>query len=254
MESQTSLLPTDPQKKVAVVTGGSRGIGRAIAKALAADSFHVILTYRSKTEEAEACVTEIVGSGGSASCTQLDIGDTQAIRTFFAGIKEANLFCLVNNAGITKDGLLLRMKETDFTDVIDVCLRGTFVCSQEAAKIMTRKRAGRIINISSVVALMGNAGQANYTAAKAGVIGLARTMARELAARNITCNAVAPGFIQTDMTAHLPDEVKTQYAAQIPLRRMGTPDDVAYAVAFLASEKAAYITGQVLSVNGGMYS
>jgi 3-oxoacyl-[acyl-carrier protein] reductase len=160
----------------------------------------------------------------------------------------------VNNAGITKDGLLLRMKETDFTDVIDVCLRGTFVCSQEAAKIMTRKRAGRIINISSVVALMGNAGQANYTAAKAGVIGLARTMARELAARNITCNAVAPGFIQTDMTAHLPDEVKTQYAAQIPLRRMGTPDDVAYAVAFLASEKAAYITGQVLSVNGGMYS
>ncbi len=133
MESQQSLLPTDPQMKVAVVTGGSRGIGRAIAKTLAAYSLHVILTYRSKAEEAKACVAEIAENGGSASCAKLDISDTQAIRSFFADIKDSNLFCLVNNAGITKDGLLLRMKETDFTDVIDVCLRGTFVCSQEAA-------------------------------------------------------------------------------------------------------------------------
>ncbi|MBQ7608418.1 MAG: 3-oxoacyl-[Desulfovibrionaceae bacterium] len=254
MESCPPLLPDDPKVRIALVTGGSRGIGRAIAKTLALEKLHVILTYRSNTEEAKSCVSEIAQAGGSAAYALLDVADTEAIRAFFAGIKGANLFCLVNNAGITKDGLLLRMKESDFTSVLDVCLKGTFVASQEAAKLMTKKRTGRIISISSVVALMGNAGQANYTAAKAGIIGLTKTMARELAARNITCNAIAPGFIETDMTAQLSPEVKAQYISQIPLRRMGTPMDVAHAVAFLASDKAAYITGQVLSVNGGMYS
>ena len=245
----------DAQKPTALVTGGSRGIGKAIAKTLAHDGFQVLLTYRSKEEEAEEVVQEIVASGGTAAHTQLDIGDTAAIRNLFATtVKDKlTLGCLVNNAGITKDGLLIRMKEEDFVSVIDVCLRGTFVCTQEAAKLMSKNRKGRIINISSVVGLMGNAGQANYAAAKAGIIGLTKSCAKELAGRQITCNAVAPGFIETDMTAKLTDEIKAQYVAAVPLRRMGTAQDVADCVSFLASEKAAYITGQVLSVNGGLY-
>ncbi|MBQ7456378.1 MAG: 3-oxoacyl-[Desulfovibrio sp.] len=243
----------DPQKKIALVTGGSRGIGKAIAQALAAQDFQVLITYRKKEEEALACVADIEQAGGVAACHILDIENTDAIRDLFSHLKTLNLACLVNNAGITKDGLLVRMSENDFTHVIDVCLRGTFVATQEAAKIMIKRRAGRIISIASVVGLMGNAGQANYAAAKAGIIALTKSSAKELAARNITCNAVAPGFIETDMTANLPAAVKSQYLAAIPLQRMGTPEDVAAAVAFLASDAAGYITGQVLSVNGGLY-
>ena len=250
--SQTVL---DPEKPTALVTGGSRGIGQAIAKALAKDGYQILLTYRSKEEEAIAVVQEIQAMGGLARHAALDIGDSQAIRNFFKEeVKDRiRLACLVNNAGINRDGLLIRMKEDDFMAVVDVCLRGTFVVTQEAAKIMSKNRAGRIVNISSVVGLMGNAGQANYAAAKAGIIGLTKSCAKELASRQITCNAVAPGFIETDMTAGLPAEVKAQYVEAIPLKRMGTAEDVAMAVSFLASEKAAYITGQVLSVNGGMY-
>lgn len=253
MDLPNSFQQFDPQKKTALITGGSRGIGKAIAQALAQTGLQVLLTYRSKSEEAESVVQQIRAKGGCAEKALLDIKDTAAIRTLFKELKDINLYCLVNNAGMTKDGLLLRMKEEDFSEVIDVCLRGTFVCTQEAAKCMTKRRTGRIITISSVVALMGNAGQANYVAAKAGVIGLTKTCARELAARQITCNAIAPGFIATDMTAHLPDNIREQYIAQIPLQRMGTPEDVAAAVVFLASEAASYITGQVISVNGGMY-
>ena len=183
------------------------------------------------------------------------MGDGEAVAAFFAEhIKgKVNLAVLVNNAGITKDGFLVRMKDDDFDRVITINLRGAFICTREAAKIMTKARHGRIVNISSVVGQMGNAGQANYSAAKAGLLGLTKSCAKELAARQITVNAVAPGFIETDMTAALSDDVRASYEAAIPLKRMGTAQEIADAVAFLASDKAAYITGQVLAVNGGMY-
>ncbi len=240
---------------VALVTGGSRGIGRAIARTLARDGFCVILTSVSRPEEAERTVGEIAAEGGRARALALDVGDDAAVEAFFAAhIKDkVNLAVLVNNAGITRDGFLIRMKTEDFDRVLDVNLGGAFACSREAARIMSRRRAGRIINIASVVGQMGNAGQANYCAAKAGLIGLTKSNARELAARGITVNAVAPGFIETDMTAALNETVIAGYVESIPLRRMGTAQDVAEAVAFLASERAAYITGQVLAVNGGMY-
>ncbi|MCI7567937.1 3-oxoacyl-[acyl-carrier-protein] reductase [Desulfovibrio sp.] len=239
----------------ALVTGGSRGIGRAIAQTLARDGFQVILTYVSRPEEAESVAAAIVEAGGQARACKLNVGDPRAVVDFFADeIKDkVNLAVLVNNAGITKDGFLVRMKDEDFDAVLDVNLRGAFVCTREAAKIMTKKRCGRIVNISSVVGQMGNAGQINYASAKAGLLGLTKSCAKELAARNITVNAVAPGFIETDMTASLSDEVRAEYAKAIPLKRMGTAQEVADAVAFLASDKASYITGQVLAVNGGMY-
>ena len=239
----------------ALVTGGSRGIGRAIAQTLARDGFQVILTYVSRPEEAEAVAAAIVEAGGQARACKLNVGDPQSVTDFFASeIKDkVNLAVLVNNAGITKDGFLVRMKDEDFDAVMNVNLRGAFICTREAAKIMSKKRYGRIVNISSVVGQMGNAGQVNYASAKAGLLGLTKSCAKELAARNITVNAVAPGFIETDMTASLTDEVRAEYAKAIPLKRMGTAQEVADAVAFLASDKAAYITGQVLAVNGGMY-
>ena len=239
----------------ALVTGGSRGIGRAIAETLARDGFQVFLTYVSRPEEAESVVTAINKAGGQARAFRLDVGNPSAITEFFAGEirNKVNLAVLVNNAGITKDGFLVRMKDEDFDAVLNVNLRGAFVCTREAAKIMSKNRYGRIVNISSVVAQMGNAGQINYASAKAGLLGLTKSCARELAARNITVNAVAPGFIETDMTSSLSDEVRAEYAQSIPLKRMGTAREVADAVAFLASDKASYITGQVLAVNGGMY-
>ncbi|WP_300810151.1 3-oxoacyl-[acyl-carrier-protein] reductase [uncultured Desulfovibrio sp.] len=239
----------------ALVTGGSRGIGRAIAQTLARDGFQVILTYVSRPEEAEAVAAAIVEAGGQARACKLNVGDPQSVTDFFASeIKDkVNLAVLVNNAGITKDGFLVRMKDEDFDAVMNVNLRGAFICTREAAKIMSKKRYGRIVNISSVVGQMGNAGQVNYASAKAALLGMTKSCAKELAARNITVNAVAPGFIETDMTASLTDEVRAEYAKAIPLKRMGTAQEVADAVAFLASDKAAYITGQVLAVNGGMY-
>ena len=251
----TVQCPSTQDAPTALVTGGSRGIGRAIARTLAREGFQVYLTYVSRPEEAEKPVGEIRSQGGQARAFGLDVSDGAAVADFFgAEIKDqVNLAVLVNNAGITRDVLLLRMKDEDFDRVLTVNLRGAFLCSREAAKIMSRARYGRIVNISSVVGQMGNVGQGNYAAAKAALLGLTKSCAKELAARQITVNAVAPGFIETDMTAALTDEVRADYVAAIPLRRMGRAEDVAEAVAFLASDKAAYITGQVLGVNGGMY-
>lgn len=253
MEQSTSS-PAQSQP-VALVTGASRGLGKGIAKTLALQGFEVFLTYVSKAEEAQAVVADIMAAGGKARAFKLDVNDSAAVSSFFATeIKDkADLAVLVNNAGITRDGFVIRMKDEDFDAVLGTNLRGAFVCLREAAKIMSRQRHGRIVNITSVVGQMGNAGQVNYSAAKAGLIGMTKSAAKELAGRNITVNAVAPGFIETDMTASLPEEVRKSYEAAIPLKRMGTVDDVAEAVAFLVSDKAAYITGQVLAVNGGMY-
>jgi 3-oxoacyl-(acyl-carrier-protein) reductase len=241
--------------KVALVTGGSRGIGRACAERLAADGFEVYLTFVSRPEEADKVVAAISAAGGKAKAFKLDASDREAVADFFATeVKgKALLEVLVNNAGITKDGLIIRMKDEDWDKVIQVNLTGAFACLREASKIMLKQRSGRIINIASVVGQMGNAGQANYVAAKAGLIGLTKSAARELAGRGVTVNAVTPGFIQTDMTAVLPEAVVSQMLESIPLGRLGSPDDIAAAVSFLAGAGAGYVTGQVLAVNGGMY-
>jgi 3-oxoacyl-[acyl-carrier protein] reductase len=241
--------------KTALVTGGSRGIGKAIAKALAADGLQVYLTYVSRPEEAAGVVAEIEAAGGAAKCFKLDVSDRAAVAEFFAAEIKDKVFlaALVNNAGMTKDGLILRMKDEDWDRVLDVNLTGPFACLREASKIMSKQRFGRIVNLASVVGQMGNAGQANYVASKAGLIGLTKTAAREMASRNITVNAVTPGYIATDMTASLPEAVVAKFLESVPLGRVGTAEDVAAAVSFLVSDRAAYITGQVLSVNGGMY-
>ncbi|GFM37395.1 3-oxoacyl-[acyl-carrier-protein] reductase [Desulfovibrio psychrotolerans] len=245
----TELLST------ALVTGGSRGIGKAIAETLGKAGFQVYLTYVSKPEEAQAVAQSITDAGGKAAAFRLNVGNADEVTDFFQSeIRDkVRLDVLVNNAGITKDGLVLRMKDEDFDAVLGINLRGAFIAAREAAKIMTKQRYGRIVNITSVVGQMGNAGQANYSAAKAGLIGLTKALGKELAARNVTVNAVAPGFIETDMTRALPDAVRTEYQNAIPMKRFGSVEDIAEAVSFLASPKAAYITGQVLAVNGGMY-
>ncbi len=241
--------------KVALVTGGSRGIGRACAERLAKDGFEVYLTFVSRPEEAEKVVAAITADGGEAKAFRLDASNREAVTAFFSEeIKDkVTLEVLVNNAGITKDGLLIRMKDEDWDRVIQVNLTGAFACLREAAKIMVKQRRGRIVNISSVVGQMGNAGQANYVAAKAGLIGLTKSAARELAGRNITVNAITPGFIQTDMTAALPEAIISKMLENIPLGRLGGPEDIASAVSFLSGAGAGYVTGQVLAVNGGMY-
>lgn len=241
--------------RVALVTGGSRGIGRACAERLAADGFEVYLTYVSRPEEAEKTVAAITEAGGYAKAFCLDASNRQAVTAFFNDeIKDKVLLeVLVNNAGITKDGLIIRMKDEDWDRVLQVNLTGAFACLREAAKIMAKQRSGRIINISSVVGQMGNAGQANYVAAKAGLIGLTKSAARELAGRGVTVNAVTPGFIQTDMTAVLPEAIVAKMLENIPLGRLGGPEDIAASVSFLAGPGAGYVTGQVLAVNGGMY-
>lgn len=249
------MNPLSPEKATAVVTGGSRGIGKACALELAKDGWQVILTYVSRPEAAEQTVAEIEALGGRAKACQLDVADSAAVAAFFKDeVKgKVNLGCLVNNAGVTRDGFLVRMKDEDFDAVVGTNLRGCFLCTREAAKIMTKNRAGAIVNLASVVGQMGNAGQANYAASKAGIIGLTKSNAKELAMRGVRVNCVAPGFIDTEMTKALPEEQRRLYEESIPLKRLGTAEDVAQAVAFLASPKASYITGHVLAVNGGMY-
>lgn len=241
--------------KTALVTGASRGIGKGVAEELARQGYMVYLTYVSRPEEAAKVVADIEASGGKAKAFRLDVGDPEAVTAFFQDeIKEkVELAVLVNNAGITRDGLAVRMRDEDWDAVLNVNLRGAFTCTREAAKLMTRRRQGRIINITSISGQMGNAGQLNYSAAKAGMIGLTKAAAKELGGRNITVNAIAPGFIETDMTAALPEEARKAYLGAIPLKRFGAVDDIAAAVAFLASDQAGYITGQVLAVNGGLY-
>jgi len=241
--------------KTALVTGGSRGIGRAVAERLARDNYLVYLTYVSKPDLAEEVCSEINNKGGRARAFLLDIGDWEQVQIFFANnIKDrVRLEVLVNNAGLTRDGLLVRMKKEHWEDVLRVNLSGTFCCLQQAAKIMMRQKYGRIVNLSSVTAQAGNAGQTNYTAAKAGIIGLTKSAAQELALRNITVNAIAPGFIDTDMTASLPEDVRGQYLQKIPGKKFGSSADIAAAVSFLASPESGYITGQVLGINGGLY-
>lgn len=241
-------------QKTAVVTGGSRGIGRAVALRLARTGLQVYLTYVTKPDLAEEVCNQIRDEGGAATAFQLDVAREEDVSSFFKDeVKDKlQLDVLVNNAGMTKDGLLVRMKPEAWESVLRVNLSGAFACLQQAARIMIRQRRGRIVNMASVVALMGNPGQANYVASKAGLVGLTKTAALELAPRGITVNAVAPGFIATDMTAGLSEEVASSYMERIPLGTFGKPEDVANAVAFLASDQASYITGQVLSVNGGL--
>lgn len=242
------------EKKTALVTGAGKGIGRAIALALAKMGVLVIVNYRGSKEQAEETVQKIREMGQEAEAYPCDVSDFQAVETMMKTIvsKYGRLDILVNNAGITKDGLILKMSEEDFDKVVDTNLKGTFHTIRHASRQMIRQRSGRIINISSVSGVMGNPGQANYAAAKAGIIGLTKTMAKELGSRGITVNAIAPGFIETDMTAVLSESVQQNIQAQIPLGHFGKPEDVAAAAAFLASEEAGYITGQVLRVDGGM--
>jgi 3-oxoacyl-[acyl-carrier protein] reductase len=239
--------------RVAVVTGGAKGIGRAVTRALTAGGAKVVVSGRDEAALAEAC-EEARRSGGEALAVPADISreadaDTLCAKTL-EGFGKADF--LVNNAGVTRDGLLLRMSDEDWDRVIDTNLKGAFHCIRAFARPMVRQRFGRIVNVTSVIGRIGNAGQANYAASKAGLIGLTKSVAKELASRHITVNAVAPGFIETAMTGALGEKVREGLLAQIPLGRLGSPEDVAHAVAFLCSEEAAYVTGQVLTVDGGM--
>ncbi|NLO97067.1 MAG: 3-oxoacyl-[acyl-carrier-protein] reductase [Peptococcaceae bacterium] len=240
--------------KTAIVTGASRGIGRAIALALAGEGAAVVINYVNNRSLAESVVQEIEKSGGKALAVCADVSLFQEAETLVATAKEAfgSVDILVNNAGVTRDGLIMRMSEEDFDRVLQVNLKGAFNCCRHVVPLMVKQRSGRIINITSIVGLVGNAGQANYAASKAGLIGLTKSLAKEIGSRGITVNAIAPGFIETDMTSGLADKLKEAAKENIALKRLGTPDDVANAVCFLASEKAAYITGQVISVDGGM--
>ena len=240
--------------KVALVTGGSRGIGRAICLELARRGANVVFSYAGNTAAAEATRKELEALGVQTRAVQGSVADPAAVKTLIdTAVKElGSLDILVNNAGITRDNLLMKMSEEEFDAVIDTNLKGAFNCIKHVSRQMLKQKSGRIINISSVSGVMGNAGQANYCASKAGVIGLTKSVAREIGSRGITVNAIAPGFIDTEMTAVLPDDVKKAMGEQIPLKHFGETKDIAEAVAFLASDEAAYITGQVLHVDGGM--
>jgi len=240
--------------KTAIVTGASRGIGRAIALKLAAAGANIVLNYVNNQEEAVQLAGALTELGVEALAVQADVSNFNEAQALVTKAKEAfgTVDILVNNAGITRDGLIMRMSEEDFDRVLDVNLKGVFNCCRHVVPLMVKQKAGRIINITSVVGLVGNAGQANYAASKAGIIGLTKSLAKEIGSRNITVNAVAPGFIETDMTSELPEKVREAAQENTALKRLGKPENVADAVYFLAADSGAYITGQVISVDGGL--
>ncbi len=248
------MMQIDLAGKVALVTGGGRGIGRAIAVSLAEAGAHIVLNYRSNASAAEETLAMIAAAGGTATAVQADVSQAADVERLFKTVQDnsGRLDVLVNNAGITRDTLLLRMKEEDFDAVIDTNLRGLYLCTKAALRSMSRQRSGRIINITSVVGITGNAGQANYAAAKAGIIGFTKSTAREMASRNIMVNAVAPGFVETELTDVLNEDARNAILNSIPLGRLGQPLDIAGIVCFLASDAASYITGQTFVVDGGM--
>ena len=240
--------------KTALVTGGSRGLGRAVCLELAKGGASVVLCYAGNEAAAQETVREIEALGAKALAIRCDVSDAAQVDALVKAAVETfgRIDILVNNAGITRDNLLMRMSEADFDAVISTNLKGTFLCMKAVSRLMLKQRYGRIVNLSSVVGLRGNAGQVNYAASKAGVVGMTKSLAKELASRGVTVNAVAPGFIETDMTAALPEAARTAAQGSIPMNRLGGPEDVAKAAAFLAGDGAAYITGQVLAVDGGM--
>ena len=241
------------QNKVALVTGGAQGIGKTISEVLGRNGAHVVLGDVN-LEGAQATAEAINNSGGSASAVKIDVSNPAEVKQVFDSIMKDKkpVDILINNAGITRDGLMIRMKEVDWDIVLNINLKGSFLCSQQAAKQMMKQKSGAIVNIASIVGVMGNFGQANYSASKAGVIGLTKTLAREVASRGIRVNAVAPGFIDTEMTRVLDESVRQSLIEQIPMAKLGLPEDVARCVAFLVSDRSSYITGQVINVNGGM--
>ena len=243
------------ENKIVLVTGAGRGIGASIAKRFASEVAEVIVNYSGNDEAAQKTVDEITATGGQAQKYKCSVNDSESVKVMIDEIiKEfGRIDILVNNAGITKDGLMLRMTDEDFDRVIDVNLKGTFNCTKYVSKYMLKQKSGKIINISSVVGLSGNAGQVNYSASKAGIIGITKSAAKELSSRGITVNAVAPGYVDTDMTKVLSDNIRNEILKNIPLQRMGNVEDISNCVAFLASEDASYITGQVISVDGGMH-
>ena len=254
MADKEGSLARDASRRVALVTGASRGIGRAVASGLAADGFDLALVYAGNADAAADAVAACEAAGATARAYRCDVSNTDEVKATVDAVLAdyGSVWALVNNAGITRDTLLARMKDEDFARVLDVNLTGAFNMMRALTRPLMRQRGGRIVSMSSVVGLMGNAGQANYAASKAGLIGLTKSVARELAPRGVTVNAVAPGFVRTDMTAALPEQVVERYEGQIPLGRLADPEEVADVVRFLVSDAAAYVTGEVIRVDGGM--